>query len=246
MRDDFTLSRGKLQMKQAYWNSAALDFETEVCDITREESADLVKRHVALARPKRKDPALVDLGCGVGTFIHRYGPRFHKVIGVEFAPRIIAQAIARCARMPNVTWKTMDIPRAAKEIGTVADLTVCMNVITSASAAKRAAIWSSLAHVTRRGGHALVVIPSLESEWLVRATTTEKLEPVRKGGLVKRDDAWQKHYECAELDRIFTDYGFTVRRVNRAYYPWSIEGVCETPARAKNRPWDWMALAQRV
>jgi SAM-dependent methyltransferase len=233
-------------MKQAYWNSAALDFESEVCDITREESADLVKRHVALAKAKRKDPVLVDLGCGVGTFIHRYGRRFESVIGVEFASRIIAQAIARCAKMSNVTWKTMDIPRAAKEIGAKADLTVCMNVITSASAAKRAAIWSSLAHVTRKGGHALVVIPSLESEWLVRATTKEKLEPVRKGGLVKRDDAWQKHYERAELDRIFTDYGFTVRRVDRATYPWSIEGVRETPARAKNRPWDWMCLGQRI
>lgn len=233
-------------MKQAYWNSAALDFKSEVCDITREESADLVKRHVALAMPKRKDPVLVDLGCGVGTFIHRYGRRFKSVTGVEFAPRIIAQAVTRCAGMPNVAWKTMDIPRAAKEIGTVADLTVCMNVITSASGAKRAALWSSLAHVTRKGGHALVVIPSLESEWLVRATTKEKLEPVRKGGLVKRDDAWQKHYERSELDRIFTDYGFAVRRVDRAYYPWSLEGLRETAGRAKNRPWDWMALGQRL
>lgn len=233
-------------MKQTYWNKLADDFETDVCDITREETADLVKRHVALARPKRKNPVLADLGCGVGTFIERYGPHFHAVIGVEFAPRIIAQAIKRCAAMPNVTWKTMDIPRAAKEIGTRADLTVCMNVITSASAAKRAALWSSLAHVTRKSGHALVVIPSLESEWLVRATTKEKLEPVRKGGLVKRDDAWQKHYERAELDRIFTDYGFTMRRVDRAYYPWSIEGVRETAARAKNRPWDWLCLAQRL
>lgn len=233
-------------MKQAYWNRLADDFETDVCDITREETADLVKRHVALARPKRKDSVLVDLGCGVGTFIERYGPGFHAVIGVEFAPRVIAQAIARCAAMPNVSWKTMDIPRAAKEIGTRADLTVCMNVITSASAAKRAALWSSLAYVTRKGGHALVVIPSLESEWLVRATTKDKLEPVRKGGLVKRDDAWQKHYERAELDCVFADYGFTMRRVDRAYYPWSIEGVRETAARAKNRPWDWMCLARKI
>jgi SAM-dependent methyltransferase len=233
-------------MKQAYWNSAALDFESEVCDITREESADLVKRHVALAKPKRKNPVLVDLGCGVGTFIERYGPRFHKVIGVEFAPRIIAQAIARCAKMPNVSLKTMDIPPAAKAIGTVADLTVCMNVITSASAAKRAALWSSLAHVTRKGGYALAVVPSLESEWLVRATTREKLEAVRKGGLVKRDDAWQKHYERAELDGVFADNGFKTVRVDRATYPWSIEGLRETKARAKNRPWDWLCLAQRV
>jgi SAM-dependent methyltransferase len=233
-------------MKQAYWNSAALDFESDVCDITREETADLVKRHVALAKPKRKDSVLADLGCGVGTFIERFGPRYGNVIGVEFAPRIIAQAIKRCAAMPNVTWRTMDIPRAAKEIGAKADLTVCMNVITSASAAKRAALWSSLAHVTRKGGHALVVVPSLESEWLVRAATKEKFEPMRKGGLVKRDDAWQKHYERAELDRIFNACGFAPRRVDRAYYPWSIEGMRETAARAKNRPWDWMCLARRV
>jgi cyclopropane fatty-acyl-phospholipid synthase-like methyltransferase len=233
-------------MKQAYWNKLADDFETDVCDITREETADLVRRYVALAKSKRKNSVLVDLGCGVGTFIERYGPRFHKVIGVEFAPRIIAQAIKRCAAMPNVSWKTMDIPRAAREIGTRTDLTVCMNVITSSSAAKRAALWSSLTHVTRKGGYALVVVPSLESEWLVRATTKETMEPLRAGGLVKRDDAWQKHYERAELDRIFTDYGFAMWRVDRAYYPWSIEGLRETKARAKNRPWDWMCLAQRL
>ena len=232
-------------MKQAYWNKLADDFETDVCDITREETADMVRRHVALARPDRKESVLVDLGCGVGTFIARYGARFQSVVGVEFAPRIIAYAMERCAAMANVTWKTMDIARAAKEIGAEADLTVCMNVITSASAAKRAALWSGIANVTRVGGNALVVIPSLESEWLVRATTKEKLEPVRKGGLVKRDDAWQKHYERAEIDRIFAGYGFTVRRVDRAYYPWSIEGLRETASRAKNRPWDWMVLAQR-
>jgi SAM-dependent methyltransferase len=233
-------------MKQAYWNRLADAFETDVCDITREETADLVKRHVALARPKRSDPVLVDLGCGVGTFIERYGPRFSKVTGVEFAPRIIAQAIRRCAAMPNVMWKTMDIPRAAKELGRCADLTVCMNVITSASAAKRAALWSSLAHVTREGGHALVVVPSLESEWLVRATTKERLEPIRKGGLVKRDDAWQKHYERAELDRNFREYGFSLRRVDRAHYSWSIEGLRETRARRMRRPWDWICLARKT
>lgn len=233
-------------MKQAYWNRLADEFETSVCDITREETADLVQRHVALARPRRRDSVLVDLGCGVGTFIERYGARFAEVVGVEFAPRIIAQAVARCVTMPNVRWKTMDIPRAAKEIGAKADLTVCMNVITSASAAKRAAIWSGLAHVTRKGGYALVVVPSLESEWLVRATTKEALEPIRKGGLVKRDDAWQKHYERAEFDRIFADCGFSLRRVDRAYYPWSIEGLRETAARRRNRPWDWMCLARKT
>ncbi|HWA04390.1 MAG TPA: class I SAM-dependent methyltransferase [Rhizomicrobium sp.] len=233
-------------MKQAYWNRLADDFATDVCDITREESDDLVRHHVAMARTRRKHPVLIDLGCGVGTFIERYGRRFSNVIGVEFAPRIIAHAARRCAGVENVTWKTMDIPRAAKELEGCADLTVCMNVITSASAAKRAALWSSLAQVTRKEGHALVVVPSLESEWFVRTMMRGALDAIRPGGLVKRDDAWQKHYERAELDRVFSGCGFALRRVDRAYYPWGIEGLRETAARRAKRPWDWMCLARRL
>ena len=231
-------------MKRAYWNKLADAFESDVCDITREETADLVRRYVALARPRRKNAVLVDLGCGVGTFIHRYGNRFAKIYGVEFAPRIIARATRLCANMTGITWMTSDIPPAAKAIGRQADLTVCMNVITSSSAAKRAALWSSVAAVTRKGGYALVVVPSLESERLV---AVERGEPQpRASGLVKRDDAIQKHYTREELKDIFAGHGFAVKRIGRAHYPWSIEGVRETKARRANRPWDWMCVAERV
>ena len=231
-------------MKRADWDRLADEFETETCDITREESADLTERFVALARIPRRDAVLVDLGCGVGTFIRRFGGRFGRIFGVEFAPRIIARARTQCAQMDNVTWLNHDIPRAARMIGAKADLAVCLNVITSDSAAKRTSLWSSLAAVTRPGGSALVVVPSLESEDIVAAEM--KTPPKRRpGGIVERDDAWQKHYEHGELGMLFGKLGFTVRRIERAHYPWSIEGLRETRARARNRPWDWICLAQR-
>jgi SAM-dependent methyltransferase len=232
-------------MKRADWDRLADEFETETCDITREESADLTERFVALARIPRRGAVLVDLGCGVGTFIRRFGDRFGQIFGVEFAPRIIARARTHCAQMDNVTWLNHDIPRAAKLIGARADLAVCLNVITSDSAAKRASLWSSLAAVTKRGGFSLVVVPSLESEDIVAAQMKQPPER-RAGGIVERDDAWQKHYGRGELEMLFAQRGFVVKRIDRAHYPWSIEGLRETRARAGNRPWDWMCLAQRT
>ena len=232
-------------MKRADWDRLADDFETETCDITREESADLTEQFVSLARIPKRKAVLVDLGCGVGTFIHRFGNRFGEIFGVEFAPRIIARAKTRCAEMENAVWLNNDIPHAARKIGPKADLTVCLNVITSDSAAKRRALWASVAAATKKGGHALIVVPSLESEDVVAAEM--KTPPKRKpGGIVKRDDAWQKHYESGELENLFDALGFSVRRIERAHYPWSIEGLRETASRRMNRPWDWMCLAQRL
>jgi SAM-dependent methyltransferase len=228
-------------MKRADWDRLALEFESETCDITAEESADTVARFVALAKIPKRNAVLADLGCGVGTFIARFGGRFAQIHGVEFAPRIIARARARCG--DGVDWLNMDIPRAAGRIGACAHLAVCMNVITQSGAAKRARMWESLAHVTRRRGFALVVVPSMESERMVVEAGGE--QRWRKGGLVERDGIWQKHYERRELEEIFTSLSFRMTRIGRAHYPWSVEGLRETKARRGRRPWDWIALARK-
>lgn len=235
-------------MNRQQWNRLGKVFSEEVCDIVREESGDELRRYVSLARPSAKHSVLVDLGCGVGTFIARFGNRFAEVVGVEFAATTIAQAKERCAGMSHVTWLTRDIVRAAGEIGRRADLSVCLNVITSASAAKRAVLWQSLADVTKQGGHALLVVPSLESERMVQTIIQGATKPrlATSGGLVVREEATQKHFEEGELKAILGDHGFRVRKLGKASYPWSIEGVRETATRAANRPWDWICLAERL
>lgn len=236
-------------MNRKQWNRLAKTFETEACDISREESGDQVKRYVARARIPKKNGVLVDLGCGVGTFIAQYGPRFGEVVGVEYAAGIIARARKRCARMDNITWHNSGIGQAAKRIGRRADLAVCMNVITSSNAATRAALWRSLAAVTKKNGFALIVVPSIESDDMVEETASgrkPRRTKARAKGLVWRGDAWQKHFAQAELGSDLARVGFAVRRIGRASYPWSIEGMRETKSRRANRPWDWMCLAQRL
>jgi len=231
----------RTQMNRTRWNELADDFETQACDIAREETKDRLGRVVDAARPSPERSVLVDLGCGLGSFVRKYQSRFAAVTAVEFAPRIIARAKKNCARVPNVRWLTLDIPRSAKTIGTIADLTVCMNVITAPNRAKRDAIWAAIAHVTKPGGFALIVVPSLESERMVQRLSGKSA--ATSGGLVQRDDAVQKHFERRELADLLPRFGFAAKRIARIYYPWAKEGMRKP--RGAGEPWDWLCLAQR-
>ena len=232
-------------MNRKEWNKLAKTFEKNVCDISREETADQIRRYVARAKIPKRGGVLVDMGCGIGTFILQYGHRFAEIVGVEYASSIIARAKKRCADVAGVTWHTSGVEAAGKRIGPRADLTVCMNVITVPSAAKRKAMWDGLSAVTKRGGHALVVVASLEAERMIEDVLDE--EPgVYPNGLVDHDGALQKHFTRAELADDFSRAGFSIKKIGKAFYPWSKEGLRATPKLRKNPPWDWVALAERV
>ena len=232
-------------MNRNQWNSLAPTFEKDVCDISREETADQIKRYVARAHIPKSGAVLVDMGCGIGTFIRQYGHRFEKIVGVEYAAAIIARAKRRCADISGVTWHTAGIEAAAKRIGPCADLTVCMNVITVPSVQNRRAMWDGLAAVTKPGGHALVVVASIEAERMIEKVLDE--EPGHyPDGLVDHDGDLQKHFAREELAADFSRAGFTVKTIGKAFYPWSKEGLRETPKLRAHPPWDWVALAQRT
>ncbi len=232
------------------WNEIADDFEELVCDVTADETGDQLRRFVGAARPLPTSSVLVDLGCGIGTFIERFGHRFRKVVAVEHAPDIIARARERCAATDDIEWLAMDVARAAKRIGPRADLTACLNVITSDKPATRRAQWSSLAAVTKPSGFALVVVPSLESEKMVqahvRAAKRAAKPMLRADGLAEKGGAWQKHYRREELAQTIARQGFHVRRIGRVFQPWSFAGLDKPRAAAVKSPWDWICLARRA
>jgi SAM-dependent methyltransferase len=232
-------------MNRKEWNKLAKTFEKNVCDISREETADQIRRYVSAAKIPKRDGVLVDLGCGIGTFIQQYGHRFGQIVGVEYASSIIARAKKRCADVAGVTWHTAGLEAAAKRIGTRADLTVCMNVITVPSHAKRKAMWDGIASVTKRGGHALVVVASIEAERMIEKVLDEEPQDY-PNGLVDHNGALQKHFARHELGEDFAAAGFSIRKIGKAFYPWSKEGLRATPKLRTTPPWDWVALAQRV
>lgn len=233
-------------MNKHEWNLHAHEFEDAICDVTADETNNQLARFVRAARLP-SHPLLVDLGCGVGSFVQKFGDRFSEVIAVDFAARIIARAKDRCTDRSGVTWMVADIASAFKIIGTRADLTVCMNVITSPSPAKRKALWTCLAKVTKRRGYALIVVSSLESNRMVeqRYLRQNRRLASKSNGLVRREDSWQKHFERTELVTTLAHHGFTVSRLGRVAYSWAHEGLRNSRG-AKTQPWDWICLAQRV
>lgn len=235
-------------MNRTEWNEIADDFESFVCDVAVDETNDQLRRFVNAVRPSPKSSVLVDLGCGIGSFIQKFGHRFKEVVGVEYAPRIIARAKERCAAIDGVEWLTMDAARAAKRIGTRADLTVCLNVITSASAAVRNAQWSGVASITRPAGYALLVLPSLESEEMLQAQSFRDARNARfeitDDGLVETEGSFQKHYRQDEVISVAASYGLEVKRIARIVSAWSRTGMRKPRSGEWENPWDWIVLAQ--
>lgn len=243
-------TKSSYSVSRAQWNRLAARFNSSVCDIVagdRDRVMDGLVEQALKAHPK---PTVVDLGCGMGTFIQRYGRKFGESIGVDFAERMLRGARRRCAKVPRVRWACASVEDAPKTLSNTADILACFNVITSPDAALRRRQWKALAKVAKPGGHVLVVLPSLESSELV-ARVEESLRPGSSGarlsdGSVHRGNARQKHYTRAELRAAAERAGLRVQKIARIPYPWSDDGVAAPKSVTRGRqPWDWVLVARR-
>ncbi|HZC30669.1 MAG TPA: class I SAM-dependent methyltransferase [Gaiellaceae bacterium] len=231
-------------MDRHQWNDLAARFESTVYDIAAIDAkgvlADLVSR--ACPHPRRR--VLVDLGCRIGTFVKEFGGRFESVVGVDFSSAMLERARERCSDLANVRWVCGDIPRAAASLGAAADLTVCLNVITSPSAAKREALWDAVATVTKPGGRVLVNVPALESAEMIAAVESPGAE-IATDDIVDAAGDSQKYYTKDEVARAASTHGLRVEEIARVFYPWT-EELPKAPRGAHESPWDWACLARRT
>jgi precorrin-6B methylase 2 len=231
-------------MSKNQWDRLATCFEDEVCDITA-VSGDLLSDLVHRVRPG-EDRTLVDAGCGIGSFMLRFGSRYGEIFAFDWAPKMVGRAKRRCADMSNISWSTLGLEDAADKIGPVGDLTVCLNVITSTNEDLRERQWASLAGLSKPGGHVLVVVPSIESARHVikHVDPTNEIHGSKVDeSLIFRGDEHQKHYGRDELKQIVWCHGLRVLCLRRIYYPWTDEGLSEELS--VRRPWDWVCLARK-
>ena len=191
---------------------------------------------------------LVDLGCGTGTFVKKFAHLFREVIAVDFVPLLVNRARESYNATTPASWHITDVAKCGEFLGICADLAVCLNVITSASAAKRKLLWSSVTTVTKPGGHLLLVVPALESHMMVQEMTAVKRRKPKRiedtGDVIERSGTWQKHYTRTELEATLTALGLSVTRLGKVTYPWSVEGE-RKPRLTTKQPFDWICLARR-
>jgi SAM-dependent methyltransferase len=242
-RSGYTLSR-------SHWNRLAKRFNSSVCDITAGERGRVIRELVEDALRRRPRPVVVDVGCGVGTFIRKYGRRFGESVGVDFAERMLRGARRRCANVPRCRWVCAPVVDVPKAVGRISDFTVCMNVLTSPDGRLRRRQWSALGKITKPGGCLLVVLPSYESAEFV-ARVEERMHPGTSAarsadGNVQRGRARQKHYTRSEIRAAAERAGFRVLKVPKVHYGWIDEGLAPGKSVTRGRlPWDWGLFAVR-
>ncbi|MCZ8216151.1 MAG: class I SAM-dependent methyltransferase, partial [Cyclobacteriaceae bacterium] len=148
-----------------------------------------------------------------------------------------------------------------------ADFAFCCNVIMLPEIEKNYTMFSNIQRSLKKGGHALLVLPSIESmmfaswrliDWYQKEGValddipnselayfkSPKKEILR--GNVHINGVPTKHYSEPELEVILQQAGFAVQAIKKIEYDWNTE-FSTVPAWMKAPyPWDWMIVCKKV
>lgn len=143
------------------------------------------------------------------------------------------------------------------------DVGVCINAILTDSLKKRINFFQALGLSINKGGHLILVVPSLESKlytniiadrWNVDQDHKERIPSARKAfalarnikqGVTDIDQVPTKHYLREELELLLGLEGFTAIKIEKINYTWKTE-FHRPPKWLKDPlPWDWLCIAKK-
>jgi ubiquinone/menaquinone biosynthesis C-methylase UbiE len=115
--------------------------------------AELSARVRGFVEP-RGDERVLDAGTGTGALAFAIAPHVAEVVGVDLVPELLAEARARAADFPTVTFVEGDVTRLPSDLG---DFDVAASVRTLHHIRRPELVIAELTRVTRPEGRILVV-----------------------------------------------------------------------------------------
>jgi len=241
--------------EEKHWNQIASTYNAEIFDVfhsdTRRVLAAYFEKHTNL------DHTAIDFGCGNGKAFSYLAPRFKKVLGLDISQKLLNQA--KLLPYKNVVLQQADLTKTIRV--PKANFIFCCNVAILPEVETNLAIIKNIGKTLKPGGHALVVIPSLESmiysawrliDWYKKENVKpEKIDASEWAGfsgkkidilqgLVSIDGHTTKHYTQQEIEVVFSRCGLTVSKIEKIEYAWSSE-FAKPPKWMKGPfPWDWL------
>jgi len=232
-------------VKARDWDRLAAAYEAEVCDIFVRDRRRVIAGWLRRAGLLRGRKTLLDIGCGIGSFIKKYGRRFGAKTGTDHSRRMLQIAARRCRALPDCAWLRADVQALPATLHGRGDLVICSNVVTFVSAAACHRAMREVARCAKPGGSLMFILPSLESHDTVVALETGRARPGRGAtAVVRRDDRMQRFYTAPGARQLAIRAGLRGVGVRKVWYPWIDEGITDTP-RGRDLPWDWLVTARR-
>jgi SAM-dependent methyltransferase len=245
-------------MNERDWDAVASRFEEEIFNVPANDR----KRYIAGAVKRHADPTgtALDIGCGIGRTVKLLAKHFGRVIASDISSECLAIAAHVNRKVKNATYHHSDLIKAPPP-GSPAEFALCINTLLFAEHRKRARMVEHVCASVKKGGHLVLVVPSIESvlltharhaEWKARASgeaqasgseVSEGADPLR--GVVCIDAVPTKHWSADELVSLLAVHGLEVRDVRKIEYPWSTE-FDRPPGWMKGPyPWDWFVEARK-
>ena len=254
-------------MRSSFWDAMHEDFEDEVFDPVGSDVRGAFRR--ALHAHAGRARLACDYGCGTGRQLPRLARRFERVVGLDFAPKLLAVARERAKRLPNVELRRADLRRPVAGLRGV-ELGICVNAWIMPSHEDRARMLRHVRATLAPRAPLLLVVPSLEAALWVNerlvawnrrsglrgaALLREGIAPTAAAardllhGVIDLDGSRTKHFLRGEALAALDDAGFDVVEEARVEYPWS--AYFELPGGRAPRllrdpvPWDWLFVERR-
>ena len=246
-------------MNERDWDQVADTFEEEIFNVPANDTKGFISHWVEkLGGP---DVVATDLGCGVGRTLPMLAERYAKVYAVDVSRQCLEVAERACGDLENIRYVHADLSRDRNSYPAT-DVVLCINTLLNAALEVRDPLIDRTCRSVKRGGHLLLVVPSLNSalltayrhlQWNLR-DGMDPLEAQQKAafnsnglehGTVYIDDVPTKHYLKEELEVLLADKGFNVVAMEKLEYPWTTEFAAPPKWMKAPYPWDWFVVAQR-
>lgn len=246
--------------QEKHWNNIASTYDDEVFDVFQSDKNKILQSYFKKHSNRKHDA--IDFGCGIGKAFKYMAPAFRKVLAIDISEECLVQA--RSNPYTNITYKRQDLTKNLRL--PAAHFALCCNVAILPEPERDYAMIRNIQKSLRKGGSALVVIPSFESifyaSWrLVEWYKKEGVKPGRipksefnyfKGGvtdvvqgIMNINGVPTKHYSAEEIHVVFAEAGFQVTALEKLEYDWKTE-FSSIPSWLKAPyPWDWMVECKK-
>lgn len=250
------------EMDRAYWDDVAENYENEIFSVHDNDTDRVVEQRIQ--RFANNNHLAADLGCGIGKFTPLLARNFKRVHACDLSEKLLVRARKACRMHENINFFQTDLGAEPHPVEPV-NFVLCINVLIMASLDIRLRALRAVTAQVKRGGHLVLVVPSVESmlytrfrmvDWCLRdgqdCTSAIRENLPRSGslralyqGIRPIEGVPTKHYLREELQVLMTDHHMEVLEIKKLTYPWTTEFSDPPDWMDSPFPWDWLVVARR-